>query len=407
MRKNVLIKVYDGSDNFLKIWKDAQFESFTKEINGGVGECVIKLGKKFDYGGSDLKLGNNVEILISDKDVITDPVATGNRWRTIYKGFISLITAFVDGKKEGIEVHLLGHQVKLALDILKNGTTTTLYPDATNGLTVTSPGSATDLGKVMRGIIDRYRAETTSPKINYDTLSIALTSSNMGSNAITRFVRMTYKDAMEAVKQLSPANWFYYIDENGKVWFKTPPTTPTHKFIFGKHFKKVYIEKSAEKMRNTLLLWNGETSGGIYKLYSDAGLISQYGRRVEIYDNWSIGLSAEADLIGTKFLAENKNPEVRVTCEIVDNNENTESKGYDIENIQPGDTCVFFGFDDKINDFLRENMLISKVVYYLDKVEITVEAIPSGLVSWQEQTKKRTDEISNANDTGVPASYTT
>ena len=49
-----------------------------------------------------------------------------------------------------------------------------------------------------------------------------------------------------------------------------------------------------------------------------------------------------ADLLGSKFLAESKQPDIKVTCTIIDNADGV--KGYDIESIQPGETCRFVGY---------------------------------------------------------------
>lgn len=383
MKKNILIKVYDNGGTFLTTWKDAKFEKFTKEINGGLGECIIELGKLFDYSGSDLQVGNNIEIIIADTDTQDDV----DGFKIVYSGYISLINHWVRGKEEGVTVHVLGHYTKLALDVLKNGTQTTLYSDSTAGLTISSPGDATDIGLIMRGIITRYRAETTSPKINYDTLTIPLSS----TTGTYKFEMKTYREAMDKIKSLAPTNWYYYINEVGMVYFKSKPTTTTHKFIFGKHFSSINVEYGIEKVRNVMLFWNKQTAGSIYKSYTDANSISLYGRRVEKYFDSAITSTTESGLISTKFLAENKIPDAKVTCEIIDNNEDS-NKGYDIESINPGDTCSFFGFDSFFSSILKENMMISKVVYYLDKVELTIENFPSGLVDLLVGIKRDTED---------------
>jgi len=43
------------------------------------------------------------------------------------------------------------------------------------------------------------------------------------------------------------------------------------------------------------------------------------------------------DKIGRKFLAENKDQQVSITCEIIDNNLDS-INGYDIDSVQAGDT---------------------------------------------------------------------
>jgi hypothetical protein len=48
-------------------------------------------------------------------------------------------------------------------------------------------------------------------------------------------------------------------------------------------------------------------------------------------------------------------------------------------------------------------MLITKVVYSPNKVELTIEVQKAGIIDWQSQTSKKVDEI---NSTGSPDTYT-
>jgi len=385
MAKTIAIKVFRPTGEFLKIWDKATFGTFTKRLNAGLGSCRIELGEAFDYQGEDLQEGNTVEILISDKD--TKDLTEGHR--LIYSGYISMYNPWVKGKREGITVYLLGHYTKLALDIWQNSATKT---------TTFTYGTATDFGQMFRDLMDRYIAETTNPKLSYTKGTLKLT----GTTGKYMFEMKTYQEAIEKIRSMAPADWFWYVDELGLVYFKTKPTTPTHTFVFGKHFSGVKIERSMEKIRNALLFWNGETDANkIYKLYQDAASVAQYGRRLKKYFDWAVGDEATADKIATKFLAEAKTPEIKVICEIVDNNEDP-VHGYDIESIQPGDTCVFEGFNEQFADVFKENMLITRVTYSLNRVELTVEVQKAGIINWSEEINKKQEDIYSK---GSPATF--
>ncbi len=396
--KNLIVIVSRPTGEYLATWPNIYLEGFTKEINGGIGECVLKLDKAFDYSGGDIAIGNDVELRVADKDTITDPNYSDGG-RTIYRGYISLIERGVNGAKEQVIVHLLGYYTKLSLDILKSGTQATLYSDASTGVGTTSPSANADLGLMMRGVIDRYRAETSNPKIWYDKKNIP----DISSATYYKFQQQTYRQAMDKIKQMAPAGYFYYIDETGQVKFGAKPATPTHKFIFGRHFNAIKVEKSLEKVRNFFLIWNGEPAGGscVYKHYQDDASISLYGRRAETINDYGIDNSDAADKIGAKLLAESKDPEVKVICTIVDNNEDN-NMGYDIESIQPGDTCSFYGFDSSLAEIFQDNMLITNVNYKLGAVEIEVEIIKSGIVDLQEQQGKQIHDSSNPT---IPDTY--
>jgi hypothetical protein len=389
--KNIAIKIYSPQGEFLKEWKNGKLDGFTKEINSGLGECLITLGEKMDYQGIDLSLGNILDILVADKN-------TEGGYERVYSGYISMIEPIIDGYKEEVLVHALGHHTKLSLDILKNGSQIILYSNTTNGLSTSDPAEEADTGLIIRAIIERYRAETDNPII-YSTLSsIPLTT----ETAVYTIAMKTYRESLDSVASMLPAGYFWYLDQDGLFSIKSKGTTPTHYFQFGKHFKAIRIERSMEKIRNFLLIWNGETSGGVFKKYEDAYSIAQYGRRFDSIVDYGIDDTTSADKIGAKFIAENKNPSVKLVCEIIDNNID-DVNGYNVESINPGDTCRFIGFDSSLTDILEDNMLITKVDYFFDRVIIEVELRKSGVVNWQSKTASRVRDLASYN---VPESYT-
>ena len=382
--KRVTIKVYTPSGNFLKIWKNAKFERFTKTLNGGLGPCIIELGEKFDYTGSDLALNNEVRIIINDKD-------TGESGRIIYSGYISRYVPWINGHREGITVTLLGYYTKLAQDILKEGTTTT--KDYAN--------NATDVGEVFRWVMKRYRAETSNPKLLYDKTTIKNTQTTIEY----KFEMLTYREAIDKLLELAPAHWFWYVDAQNNVHFRSKPSTTTHRFIFGRHFTKVRVERSMEKIKNAVLFFAHEWDGvnTLYKLYTDAGSVKDYGRRVLKVRDDRIETTTDADKMAQGFIAEHKDPDVKVIAEILDNNESA-SFGYDIESISPGDTCTFAGFNESLADIFKENMLITEVDYELDKAIITIEPYKAGIVNRTEYISRRIDSFERE---GVPNAYST
>jgi len=390
--KNLSIKVNRPTGEFIKDWTSiARFSGFSKEINGGLGECILELGVMFDYQGSELEVGNVVEIYISDKETLIDG------FKKIYSGYISMIEGYVDGGKEGVLVHLLGHYTRLSTDYLKNGSQTTLYSDSTDGLTVTSPGDEAEIGLVVRAVIDRYIAETSSSKISYTLSSIP----EIGQSILYTLSVKTYRECLDKLISMYPSNYFYYIDENGILTIKEKSSTPDHTFEFKKHFKSIKIQRGMEKIRNNILIWNGEDSG-VYNNYNDAASILKYGRRSEYQEDSGIADDSSADKIGSKFIAENKDPDVKVICELIDDNIDEEN-GYDIESVNPGNTCRFVGFDSSLSDILKDNMLITRVDYELDKITLTVEITKSGIINWQNKTTK---EVNDLKSYGVPESYT-
>ena len=199
---------------------------------------------------------------------------------------------------------------------------------------------------------------------------------------------------------MAPSSWFWYVDELGLVHFKSKPTTATHEFVLGKHFHKVRVERSIDKIKNIVYFY--DDANNVLKKYSDAGSITDYGERAIKMVNDRVQI-ADMDKIAQGFIADYKDPHIRVNVEILDNNEDA-NFGYDIESINPGDTCSFFGFDESLSDIFKENMLITKVEYSLSKAVVTIEPLKAGIVERAENISERVDALERED---VPSVYTT
>jgi len=385
MAKKITIRVNRPDGSFLKEWSNAKFIGFTKQLNAGLGSCMIELGEQMDYSGNDLSLNNEVQVLISDKDTIGED----DRQKLIYSGYISSYVPWIDGKREGIYVYLLGYYTKLSQDIWKNGTTTTFDYNSIG---------ATDIGTVVKSVMDRYIAEITDGRLGYTEETIKITS----TTTTFKFELLTYREAIDTLKNMALAGWFWYVDELGLVYFKSKPTTATHEFVLGKHFNKVRVERSIEKVKNIVYFYNDTPDPKLLKKYSDVSSIADYGERAVKVVNSRVQ-TADADKIADGFIDDYKVPHIKVIAEILDNNEDT-NFGYDIESINPGDTCTFFGFDESLADIFKENMLITKVDYQLDKVTITIEPLEAGIIKRAEAISERVDALERE---GVPGTYST
>lgn len=403
-RKNFIALVSLANGTYLSTWSDFTFETFSLNINGGLGECVLKMARKFDASGNDMLLGNVVELRVTDKDTVTKLGAGASM--TIYKGYISMIEREANGAQESISIHLLGFYSLLSMDILKSGANTNLYSDTTSGLVTTSSGTpptgtAADIALMARAVIDRYRAETTNPQINYDVADVPLTS----TTGTYRMSQKTYSDALNLLRKLAPLKTYFFIGADGLLKFKTGNTTPDHRFVIGKHISRIHAQSNIETMRNALLVWNGLAiaSGGFYKHYEDADSIATYGRRCATVYDTGIQSQAAEDLLGQKFIDENKAPEVKISATIIDNNGET-NLGYDIESVLPGHTCSFSGFNVSLNEIFPYTMLITRVTYRLDSIDIEAEIVHSNLQDIQFKNTQDISEISTGGS-GIPDNY--
>ncbi len=383
IKKQYIIEVFNPlTGSRLGTWSNANIESFRKKINGGFSECIISLPYAFDYYGSDIAEGNDVTIKVSDTDLGAGVL------RLIYSGYVSMVEGNIEGRSDGVKVHLLGYNTMLSLDFLKDGTTTT------------QTFTTVDIGTIMLDIVNFFITNNPFTKINASTTSIPTVS----QTASYTFKRATYQDAIDKIRSLAPANYYFFVDENNTVNFKPRPSTPTHTFILGKHFSSIHVQRGVEKIKNSLLLWDGKNPATIYKLYEDSNSIGLYGRRGTKVDDYGLTDTATADALAATFLAENSQPEIVINVQITDNQENVAGLGYDIENIQPGDTCRFNGFTDGFRSrYLQDNMLITEVLYFTDHVELTIDPRNLGIIEWQDQSAKNTDQLISD---GTPDDYT-
>lgn len=394
-RKNIVVKIFSSGGSFINSYSDFNFQGFTKTINGGVGECLIELPTKFDYTDESIALGHNAEIVICDKDTLAD-TANGLSSEIIYSGYISRISPNIGEKKESVTITLLGHYTRFSLAILRNALQTTLYTESSVGLQTLAPADSADVDLVFRAVIDRFIAETGCTKMDYGGTSIPTSAIQM----LYTFERMTYREALDKIKASSSENYYYYFAPSGLIYFKEIASTPVHKFILGRHFSSIQIENSIENVRNEIYIWDGQ-AGGSYIMYEDANSIAMYGQRSERLTDRGIGNVSTMDNIGNAFINSNKNPGIKFVCEIFDNNIDA-NFGYDIESVNPGDTCSFFNFDSEFATLFRERMVITDVEYKLDRIKITAQQIRTSLADVQSQIRRNIVEIVSD---GIPVTY--
>jgi hypothetical protein len=363
-RKEYFVKFYDSADNYIGTADDVSFQSFKKTINGGLGQILITLARPFDdFGeGNDIDLANRLELIIVDKE--SD--ASGD---AVYSGIIDTISPYANKQKEGVDVQAVGYATRLGQ---------VLYQD---GATINITQNSTDPSDMVKDVIDRYRASVSNPKINYTTSSVETTS----VSASYTFVLKKCIEAIEKARTFAPANWYYYVGADNVLNFKAKPASATHTFTFGKNVASIQVSKNIRDVANQVVLWNGQTGGSaILRSYDDSASQTAYGLRMEKKTDSRWANADTMDLVGQSFINERKDPNIRVIVNIIDSNGN--DVGYDIESIEPGDTCKFLNLPDTFTT-LGSNLTISSVRYTLGMVTLTLEELSQTL------TKKISDVI--------------
>lgn len=259
-----------------------------------------------------------------------------------------------------------------------------------------------DLVRILISAIDYFNANndhTFSTNCVWEVVS--------GVNITYMFEQKTYREILDTLLSYAPLGWYYYIDENDKVYFQSKSTYNLHTFDITKHITSFNISRNLEKTKNVILLWNGNLGSGnlgfeeIYKNYEDTDSISKYGRRVLPVVDYGIYTEDTADEIGERLLAKNKDIEVKIQIEVADNNFDP-VRGYDIESIQPGHTCTIRGFD-KYSEYFQEEMVIEKVVYTKEKAVLTITVPFIKEVITQKGINKSVQDITRSS---MPETYT-
>jgi len=236
--------------------------------------------------------------------------------------------------------------------------------------------------------------------ISYESAGIS-TILNTGNFINYQFEALYYLNAIEKCREVAPQYWHWYIGADNIFNFKTISNSADHTFSLSKDINRITASKSADSVKNILLLFNGDAT---YKQYKDDTSIATYGRRAKQMTDSNIKDEDTMDNIGAAFINENKDTKVRIEIELIDNNES--NLGYDIESIEPGDTCRIVGVTPDENIF-NENMIIQEVNWRLGSAIIVVETEKLyGFDRLILDIEKKVDELDKNSGSVLPASYT-
>lgn len=342
-RKKFLVKIYgqDGTTLVKNISTSSlgNIPNFTAKMNGIVGPCTFKLtgdGFRFDsfMEGTAIKHMNIVDVYVME--------AANPLGRRIYRGFISKYSPFYRQNEQGVEITLLSIGALTSFAYYKNG----------SSFTVTH--STVDTEAIMRAIIDHANTVFSGSMLSYTADS----TDPVGTNVSITYTDERHFDALEKAFATAGGEWWWKIDEIGKLYLKDKPATATHTFILGKHVDEIVGISDSEKVVNDVQV---RGAGGGTSDDSDATSQATYGtgspatgKRSSIVTATELGDANARTQRAAKEIADNKDAKVKTSITINDT--------YDLESIKPGETCKIrnLGID---NDFFSSNMQIVSVSY--------------------------------------------
>lgn len=347
MAKQFQYKVYDLTGTFLGILeplKVASVPSFTDRINAGQGEMTIRYKTQFDAFDESLINHMNIVETYAFDDNHDDGVL-------IHKGFISRFSPYVTSSGQGVDITVLGLVSLLSFGIFKYSSTWQINMPSI------------DVKTAVERIIDHFNTKYTGSLIsraggNIDTVGTSLDYTYDGAK--------NWFEALTYALSYSDEGYWWRIDRDGEIYFKTKPSTATHTFTIGKDVEEFTITNDNEKVINNFIWYfdSVHPTPDVEVTDSDATSEAAYGFREGFFESQSgVGAVGGQKFID-KVLGDQKDP-VR-TGRLVINNE------YDIETIRPGDTCKVRNFNGSSTIF-NDNMQVVSVQYGGDRVTLQLD----------------------------------
>jgi len=348
MDKKYSVKIYDKAGTTFKgNYDPIGGYSFRKTINGGVGVLTVTLPRKFDdYGlGDDVNLLDEIQIWVQDKDT------TGKK---IYSGYVTNINTRIDGKQQYVKLTVFGYVSRLGRTLDWDGTDISIVRNSVTP------------GELVEDVIDNYQSNVADDRIVYTADSVDATGTNISYTSNAKNCIQT----IDRAREMAGAGWYWYVNSDNLFTFKEYSTTPDHSFVFGKDVSYLDVNRNVDDVKNEFIFWNGliaDDEHFISTRYYNIDSITNYWNSFSQLTDTRILTDGTADELATAFINAYKDPNVSLTFEVKDNNL---GEGYDIESIEPGDTCKILNIED--SNIVGDNMVITSVSYTPEKVIVMV-----------------------------------
>lgn len=277
-----------------------------------------------------------------------------------------------------------------------------------------------DPSDIIKLLLDKYK--TAGGSVSYSNNSIDKTSTEVTYT----FNVNTLLEGVAKCVELAPKDWYWYLDYGTNlVHFHKKhetPETPDHIFSLQKDIIDAKFEKRIEDIVNTVYFTGGDTGGGVnlFKKYTIAESVAKYGTKAMKYSDQRVTLTATADTIANSILETKSQPELRVTLEILDSN-NEQGLGYDIESIKVGDSIAVRNITQQVGlstwDYSRWdssywdyniftlsslNMQVVKTTYKADTMVIEASTMAVDVNKRIEDINRNLEALQNANNPTNP-----
>lgn len=318
------------------------FNSITSHVNSGYGSLTFQLPREFDALAEEdpqSLAGYELDVVAFDREQTTGVI--------LFSGEVIISNASVSGASESITYTAASPIERIEKIDLVDTDVVVSY-------------SATEIATIFQDLIDRANSRSQRQVLKYTSTSLSTTSKNL----TVTFKNANIADAMKQVFAATDDDWVWYIDTDKTVYLKQISTTPDHLLLFDKDISSIDRTMDRTKIVNTFKLWDGEASPTIQREYVNLDSVDSYGRYVKAVRDGRFTNTTSANEFGERTINTLKDPTDQIEIEVID----SMGGGYDVDNIQVGDTFRILNVSTATN--LPELLVVTKKTDYLDYITI-------------------------------------
>lgn len=373
-KRYIFLSETDGGDqkDMTESWN---FESIVREANGS-SEVFITTDKNSDnFNNGSTDVNNAITIRVATG-------TTGTEGLDYFTGYIVQRTLVIDQGTEKVVIRCVGHISKLYKAMWRDGTT--IVHDFTGGDTASN---------IAKDIIDKYRTLDANMRINYTGTSVE----SSGTTVKDKFEAITFGQGLDRVIRLAHTTnrvWIWRVLGDNIFTFKKVAQGGEHQFIMGRDITSLMLQDDLINANNEVFTYYGNTAT---RRVSNAaniianGYISDFTRETNVPD------APTADEIGNAILTPKLPPLLKLSIVVSD------KYVPGIETINQGDTCEILNVSEQIRDTLSNNMIITKMIYRKDEIELELSIRHPLLESEVENIRRKFIE---SRTEGIPSTFT-
>lgn len=334
------VKVYDPTGLYLDTIRDAPFLQCTENINSAASTVKMVLPRAidaFDGAGQPgskgtIVSGNNVQWWLYGAGLPPTGLLKFN-------GIIDEISPKLDESgAESVEItvtpysQVLGdHGITSTINIGTQGTSST-YIDSASIFRAFFTGAYIDSTGANVQVLDPLTSKPYGDP--FSMASGSLTST--GQLAAFPFQNQKLIAALETVRSMSTANFFFRMNQDKTVFLGSVPTDPTHTLLLGQHISSIEYGVSNVPRKNVIVV---QGAGSVKATASNAASIAAIGERIYLKSDDRITSNDMAQVIANGLLDQMDRETVRAKIKVPDYRGSGQAGlGYDIEAFKAGQT---------------------------------------------------------------------